>query len=190
MGDFFGREALVAGFIERMSQTPSGRLLAVIGPSGSGKSSAVKAGLLPEIRGGALPGSQHWFIIEMMPGSNPLEHLKAALLRGAIHPPPNLLEALKADHHGLLGVINRILPPGDDTELLLVIDQFEELFTLTNDETQRVHFLNRLLTALEGSQTRLRVVLTLRADFYDKPLRYSSAVGRREWSAVDDILRS
>jgi WD40 repeat protein/serine/threonine protein kinase len=171
-GDFFGREGFVGGLIERMRQMPVGRLLAVVGPSGSGKSSVVKAGLLPALRQGALPGSQHWFITDMVPSSHPFEHLKEALLRVAIHPPLHLLEALQEDDRGLLGMMSRILPADDDTELLLVIDQFEELFTLTTDEAERMHFLNSLLTVLEDTRTRLRVVLTLRADFYDKPLRY------------------
>lgn len=185
-GDFFGRDTLVEQFIARMRDAEDGRLLVVVGPSGSGKSSAVKAGLLPALRQGALPGSENWFITEMMPGSQPLEELEAALLRVAIHPPTNLLDELKGSEHGFAQVLQRILPP-DDTELLLVIDQFEELFTLTNDESQRVHFLTSLLVALEDPHARLRLVLTLRADFYDKPLYYLD-FGLRLRKSVETVL--
>jgi WD40 repeat protein/DNA-binding SARP family transcriptional activator len=175
--DFFGREALVERLLARLrpasdgDSREEGRFLAVIGPSGSGKSSAVKAGLIPAVRQGALPGSERWFIVDMLPGPHPLEELEAALLRVAIDAPPALLDQLREDERGLLRAVNRILPE-NDTELLLVIDQFEELFTLVEDETVRAHFLGSLLATIRDPGSRLRVVITLRADFYDRPLLY------------------
>ena len=86
--DFFGREALVGQLIARLASTRSliggDRFLAVVGPSGSGKSSVVKAGFVPALRKGALPGSEQWFITEMVPGAHPLEELELALLRIAV----------------------------------------------------------------------------------------------------------
>lgn len=172
--DFFGREQ----FVERLqahllesSTDPAARFLAVIGPSGSGKSSVVKAGLIPALRREALPGSSRWYMVEMTPGPRPLEELEAVFLRIAVNPPPTLLEQLQADERGLFRAVNRILPD-DETELLLFIDQFEELFTLVEDEAERSHFLESLRLAVTDPRSRLRVVITLRADFYDQPLLY------------------
>ncbi len=101
-----------------------------------------------------------------------LEELEAALLRIAVNPPPSLLEQLQADERGLARAVKRVLPADRETELLLVIDQFEELFTLTEDERVRAHFLQSLCAAVIDPHSRLRVVATLRADFYDRPLLY------------------
>src|SRR5438128_2879380 len=87
-GDFFGRELLTEHLVERLQQT---RFLAVVGPSGSGKSSVVRAGLVPRIREGALPDSERWSVVEMFPGAYPLEELEAALLRIADRPQTGLI---------------------------------------------------------------------------------------------------
>jgi WD40 repeat protein/serine/threonine protein kinase/DNA-binding XRE family transcriptional regulator len=196
--DFFGREALLQRLLERMAEpvdrswelgvevfaevgsrtpnpqplTPSTRFLAVVGPSGSGKSSVVRAGLLPALRRGGLPGSERWFMVELLPGARPLEELEAALLRVAVNPPASLLEQLAADERGLIRAAKRILPDDPEIELVLIIDQFEELFTLVEDEAARIHVLDSLVAVVNDPRSRLRVVATLRADFYDRPLRY------------------
>ena len=171
--DFFGRETLIQELLGRLAEEGElSRFLAVVGPSGSGKSSVVKAGLIPAIRRGALPGSENWFVVDFMPGSHPLEELEAALLRIAINPPTSLLAQLKEDERGLLRAVKRILPPDKNVELVLVIDQLEEVFTLVTDESARTHFLESLLTAVLNERSRLYVVLTLRADFTDRPLQY------------------
>jgi WD40 repeat protein/class 3 adenylate cyclase len=166
--DFFGREELTRQLVERLGET---RFLAVIGPSGSGKSSVVRAGLIPALRDGGLPGSETWPIVEMLPGPHPLEELEAALLRVAVNPPGSLLEQLGGDDRGLIRAVKRVLPAGR-SELVLLIDQFEEVFTLVEDESVRTHFLESLEAAATDPQARLRVVITLRADFYDRPLLY------------------
>ncbi len=172
--DFYGRGALVNQLLERMQEEADfARFLAVVGPSGSGKSSVVKAGLLPAIRNGKLPRSRKWFVVEMVPGGYPFEELEAALLRIAINPPASLLSQLKEDETGLLRAIKRVLPDDADTELLLVIDQFEEVFTLVEDEEVRLNFLKALIRAITDPRSRLRLIITLRADFYDKPLFYA-----------------
>ena len=74
----------------------------MVGASGSGKSSVVRAGLVPALRQGALPGSEQWFVTDMVPGSHPLEELEAALLRVATNPPEALLAQLRSDSRGLL----------------------------------------------------------------------------------------
>ena len=170
--DFFGREKLVVKLIKRLGETDDFvRFLAVVGPSGSGKSSAVKAGLIPALWRGDLPGSEKWFVVEMLPGARPLDELEVALTRLATHSTANLREHLTRDPYGLLRAVNLVLP-NDGSEVVLVIDQFEEVFTLVTDETARAHFLRLLHAAVTEPRSRVRIVITLRADFYDRPLHY------------------
>ncbi len=171
--DFFGRETLVEALLERLRETGEhARFLAVVGPSGSGKSSVVRAGLVPALKRGALPNSQNWYVLEMFPSAQPIHELAQALLRIAVDPPNNLVEPLTLDAHGLLRVVDRVVPGGDETEVVLVLDQFEELFTLVEDEQVRTHFLDTLISAVTDPYSRVRVIVTLRADFYDRPLLY------------------
>jgi len=166
-GDFFGRGPLVSELVAAVREH---RLVAVVGPSGIGKSSVVKAGLIPALRGGALPGSETWVVTDMLPGSYPFDELSASLLRVAVARPDELVEDLARDELGMRRVIRRVLPP--DSELLLVVDQFEELFTHTSEEETRRRFLAGLTQLVADSGSRARVVLTLRADFLDQPLSY------------------
>jgi WD40 repeat protein/transcriptional regulator with XRE-family HTH domain len=179
--DFFGRETLVQELLGRLAEagdpiTGAGqelaRFLAVVGPSGGGKSSAVKAGLIPALRRGGLPGSEKWFIVDMLPGAHPWEELEAALLRVAVNPPPSLLAQLRQDERGLLRAVRRVLPADEATELVLVLDQFEEIFTLVEDEAERARFLDSLVTAVLDPRSRLRLVITMRADFIHRALEY------------------
>lgn len=170
--DFFGREALIDQLLGRCVQDdPYVRFLAVVGPSGSGKSSVVRAGLVPQIRGGALPNSDSWFVVDMVPGTQPLRQLEAALLSVALKPPSRLAEMLRADVGGLLWAVDRVLADVDG-DLVLIIDQFEEVFTMVDDEAERNHFLELLRTAVTAPDSRVRVMITLRADFTDRPLEY------------------
>jgi WD40 repeat protein len=137
---FFGREALVAHLVARLGTHP---FLAVLGASGSGKSSLVLAGLVP-----ALQAQDR--MLYMRPGSDPVTRLERALM-------------------------TRSNPaPGRD---LLVVDQFEELFTLCADPTSRQVFLDRLLALVppadgQENEMRLDVVLTMRADFWGECAPY------------------
>jgi len=180
--DFFGREGLTRQLLNRLRESAEyDHFLAVVGPSGSGKSSVVKAGLLPALRDGTLPSSENWFIVTMTPGSRPLDELEVGLLRMAAEIPPDLMAQLQRDGHGLLRAAQLVLPAEND-QLLLVVDQFEELFTLTTDPTQARHFLNLIFQAVSDPHSQVRVIITLRADFYDRPLMepdFSALVQKR-----------
>ena len=168
-GEFFGRDRIVAEVISRLDA--SAGLVGIIGPSGSGKSSIVKAGLIPALRKGAIEGSEHWSIAQMVPGARPFAELEAALLRSSPDAPDSLSEQLADRDTGVLRAALRVLPD-ESARLLLVIDQFEELFTLVSNEDDRSRFLAGLVDAIDGSRGQVRVVLTLRADFYGRPLAY------------------
>ncbi|MDH3706552.1 MAG: protein kinase [Acidimicrobiia bacterium] len=151
---YFGREALIDELVSRLQLLPT---LVVAGPSGSGKSSLVRAGLIPAVERGALSGSHQWPVALMTPGVDPLGNLHRHLVRiGPELVPP--LDALVADPRA----IRSALPPGG---ALLVIDQFEEVFTApARDE----HAMVALLAELTRPEHQVRLVLALRADFYDR----------------------
>jgi WD40 repeat protein/DNA-binding SARP family transcriptional activator len=171
--DFFGREDLVNRLVARMTSGGEGsRLLCVVGPSGSGKSSLVRAGLVPALRRGAVHGSESWYVAQMVPGVDPFAALEGVLLQVAANPlPPDLLDQLGRHRDGLIRAAGWVLP-NDDSELLVVIDQFEELFTLVDDEDARVRFLDSVVAAATDPRSRVRLIITIRADFYDRPLLY------------------
>jgi len=168
-GEFFGRERLVERMLTRLGgPDPLNRFLAVVGPSGSGKSSVVHAGLVPALRAGGVPGADSWFIATMTPGSHPFDSLERALTSVAVSMPPTLLEQLVAQPSGLRRSIPGLLPD-EVSPFVLVVDQFEELYTMTGDQ-ERQAFTEALVDAITHPQSRLRIVITLRADFYDHPL--------------------
>lgn len=184
---FFGREALTSKLLKRLQEDVQlKRFLTIVGPSGSGKSSVVKAGLIPALWRGALSGSDNWYIVEMLPGQHPLDELEVALLRVAADHSLNLHEQLERDSRGLLRATNLILS-NDESELLLVIDQFEEVFTLVENEAERQHFLDLLYQAAIDERSRVRIVVTLRADYYDRPLHYPQ-FGRMIPNRVETVL--
>lgn len=166
---FFGRETLIAELANALEQHP---MITVVGPSGSGKSSVVRAGLIPALRHGAVPGSDQWFITTMLPGRDPIAAFETALLRVAVNPPDSLRRQL-ADDGGLLRAVRRVMPD-DSTQLLVVIDQFEELFTQTTDDRLRDRFFDELAAAVTAPESPLRIVATVRGDHYDAPLGHPS----------------
>jgi serine/threonine protein kinase/DNA-binding winged helix-turn-helix (wHTH) protein len=169
--DFFGRNILVDSLIERLAGTGvASRCLVVVGPSGSGKSSVVRAGLVPALRSDAVANSRNWFATTMVPGTDPYEALEVALLRVAVNPPVALLSQLRDGQRGILRCIRRCLSNDDETALV-VIDQFEEIFTNSSNEVAN-NFLEALAVAVEDPTTQLRLVITLRADYFDRPLSH------------------
>jgi len=154
---FYGRERLVAEFTARLVGSP---FLAIVGASGSGKSSAIAAGLLPSLAGGALPGSENWAQITMRPGERPLTALTRALCRGF----EGLCEG-ERDAAALLDAALATLPKG--ARLVLFIDQFEEVFA-SPDATERSAFID----AVCGDHPGLLVIVALRADHYGAAAAY------------------
>jgi basic membrane lipoprotein Med (substrate-binding protein (PBP1-ABC) superfamily)/DNA-binding SARP family transcriptional activator len=179
--DFFGRDRLVSVVLRRIAD--GRRLVVLVGASGSGKSSVARAGVIPAIRKGANDSSENWIVAQMVPGAHPLAELEAALLRSSLDAPDSLAEVLGSSPLGLLRAALRILP--ERARLLLVLDQFEELFTLVSDEAERTAFLDLLGPALDDPHGRIVVVATLRADLYDRPLGYPDLANRLNESIVN-----
>lgn len=171
---FFGREMLVAKIAARLAGS---RFLAVIGASGSGKSSVVRAGVIPALRrgerlaDGGLPptDSGQWDIRIFTPSARPLEALAASLTRDSesISAATTLRADLEQDSHSLALAARRLLSQNGRKRLLLVIDQFEEIFTQCRQDVERKAFLENLLQAANPENPQpVSVLLTLRADFY------------------------
>lgn len=165
---FFGRDRLISDMVRRLSAGP---LVSLIGASGSGKSSALKAGLIPAVRKGAAGNPEKWRIATMIPGSRPFTELEAALLRSSLDAPDGLTELFDHPDDGLLLAGLRLVPE-ESGRLLLIIDQFEELFTMVQSKETRDRFIRSLEVALEDAHRRICVVIALRADFYHAPLEY------------------
>ena len=168
---FFGREADVQRLLEKLKAS---RFLAVVGPSGSGKSSLVRAGLLPALERNGLPGSAAWQVCVLKPGTHPLETLALHLAQlGAPGSVQQIIDQLRESDRALHQVTSlALLGRPDNVRVLWVIDQAEEVFTLCQDEDERAAFLSNLLYAASAPEGRGAVVLTLRADFYPRLADY------------------
>jgi len=174
---FFGREGDIQRLLEKLKAT---RFLAVIGPSGSGKSSLVRAGLIPALRQGKLPGSESWTIRILTPGAQPLTALAAQLLRFYPHAAmQKTLQDMAVDSRTLhLAVMLALADSPATTRVAWVIDQFEEVFTLCHHEQERLPFFENLLYAAAVPEGSNMVILTMRADFYPKCAAYPELASR------------
>ena len=205
---FFGREAHTDRLLEILQRE---RFLAVIGPSGSGKSSLVRAGLLPGLAMGGLGTGSDWRIAILRPGDQPIRSLARALLRadvlghelGVEHAEPDdaepdpadvaMLEAeLRRGPLGLLQVVQaaqtRLQDRPQPFNLLVLVDQFEEIFTYADaggakaDESEA--FVNLLLAARADADSRICVALTMRTDFLGNCVRFADlpeAINRSQY---------
>jgi WD40 repeat protein/transcriptional regulator with XRE-family HTH domain len=165
---FVGREALTTKFIERVFSLVSGgsRFFAIVGASGSGKSSLVRAGLVSALRWNQ--ASTDWHIHVLTPTAHPLESLAASLTQGtsSVTATATLMDDLAQEPRSLQIFAKRKLGSSNGSCLLLVIDQFEELFALCHSEEERASFIENLLTAVSEVDGPVIVLITLRADFY------------------------
>jgi WD40 repeat protein len=169
---FFGREEQT---LELLARLDSQHFVAVVGASGSGKSSLVRCGLLSELLGGKMRGAgASWEITVTHPGGNPLALLTDALLdvglydREAESTRENLLATLSRSHFGLVEAVKQA-GLGGGTNFLLVVDQFEEIFRFREaGQTQQEaanEFVSILLEAAAQREVPIYVVLTMRSDF-------------------------
>lgn len=178
-GFFFGRESFTETLLEKVRTT---RFLGVVGASGSGKSSVVRAGLVPRLRAGA--DGHAWEILTLVPGSEPLHALAQAF-----DPPDPALgridrlqhvnrgaQSLRSGEVSLGRLADSVLADQHGTDrLMLVVDQFEELYTLVPPDrsADRERFVDLLLAAT-AEDGPLHVAMTMRGDFYAR------ALGRRD----------
>jgi DNA-binding SARP family transcriptional activator/WD40 repeat protein len=142
---FFGRERIVSELVARLAEWP---LVGILGPSGIGKSSLLRAGVLPALRAGALPGSARWRQVLLRPGRHPCRELARAL--------------------GEQDLAQTIAIAGHDVRIVIAIDQLEELFTVCDDEAERADFLEQLVAAAGDHERRALVLCALRADYYGR----------------------
>jgi hypothetical protein len=167
---FYGREREITELLDRLRAHP---FVTVIGPSGSGKSSLVFAGLLPRLRQSTMFGSGEWVVISMRPGIKPVE---------------TLTNELAGDPTNLAATIQQLLDTGDGSKkrLLLIIDQYEELFTIGGPQNNTFELLIKEVVGMSGCY----VVLTVRADFYadlmESPLWHDIQTSRMEVLPLDD----
>jgi hypothetical protein len=175
---FFGREGQSDALLARLQRT---RFLAVVGTSGSGKSSLIRAGLMPALRGGMMAGAgSGWRIAVMRPGGDPIGNLAAELAVEDVLPqagaglPANETEAVidATLRSGSLGIVNVAYQGrlGEHEKLLIVVDQFEELFRFraaqqNTNADEAAAFVKLLLEAAQQRELSIYVVLTMRSDF-------------------------
>ncbi|RKM92036.1 hypothetical protein SFRA_026745 [Streptomyces xinghaiensis] len=169
-GFFFGREKLTAALVEHLKEK---RLLVLFGGSGSGKSSVLRAGVLP-----AFPGVPS---LVFTPGPHPLEECAVRLAARAGTAPGPVHAALAAEPHAFHRMVRRILAGQKETEsaadaLLVVVDQFEEVFTLCRDPREREGFIASLVHAAQVPDSRTRVAIAVRSDFYTHCTRLAGLV--------------
>jgi WD40 repeat protein len=174
---FFGRERDVQRLLEILKSSP---LLCVVGSSGCGKSSLVRAGLVPRLRNGALAHVNDYQVCLVRPGAHPLQALATQLAPlGSGSSMQATLDDLAADHRTLHLAVSLAL--GTDalrSRVLIVVDQLEEVFTLCNEERERGQFFANLLHAAFASIGQTLVVLTMRADFYARCADYPELAQR------------
>jgi energy-coupling factor transporter ATP-binding protein EcfA2 len=169
---FFGRANDIKDLINKLRENS---FLAVIGASGSGKSSLVRAGLIPALRKGGLPDSDKWTYYTFTPTAKPLDSLAIGLSRlGLEKAMSRMIDEMKCDKrefhlHTLLALSIRPV----EERVVWMVDQFEETFTLCKDPDERASFIDNLLFASSMPEGRSVVLLTMRADFYHRCLEHA-----------------
>ena len=167
---FYGRTALTDQLLDQVRQS---NFLAIVGASGSGKSSVLRAGLLHQLKvGRKVSGSDQWQIKIMVPGEHPLQNLALTFVDTTL---PSLERAEQLGRaEGLIREgaegLRRLVQTSGASRVLLVVDQFEEAFTLCQDVTERQQFFACILNVLNISNRKLCLILGMRADFFGKCL--------------------
>lgn len=168
---FFGREALVKELVERVSAS---RSVVIAGPSGSGKSSLVRAGLIHALKGGALEHSDRWIYESLKPGRDPIQELVrvASSISGSLTAGDDIRTRGLTDPTILHRWADIALKDDRTRRVVIFVDQFEEIFTQTAQESVRVAFLNLLTTAATVEDGRVTVLFALRSDFVSNCAAY------------------
>jgi len=165
---FFGREALTNLLVDRLVERSESeaRFLAIVGASGSGKSSVVRAGSIPALRW--RQSSANWPVFLMTPTAHPLEALAACLNREArrLTPINKLVDELEHSSDCLRKIMQCISDDAEVAHALLIVDQFEELFTLCRSDVEQTGFIDNLVNAAFQPGGTATIVIVLRADFY------------------------
>jgi len=175
---FFGRHEQIEDLLRRLR---TNRLVAVVGTSGSGKSSLVRAGLLPAVLGGGMAqAGSAWDIAVLRPGGSTLAQLARALCAAGLYDADaedalfHLHATLSRSRNGLLEAVRQsqgsaVRGQESGSKLLLVVDQFEELFRFhrasATSQEEAIGFVNLLLHATQQAEQNVYVVLTMRSDF-------------------------
>ncbi len=158
---FFGRTALIKEMVEKLKY---GRFLAIVGPSGSGKSSVAQAGLFTQLQDGALHGSRNWrYYAPIVPGADPQASLIRALKPEGVAMMDWMTEVTEQCAQNSTHLVN-LIDQADSEPAVLLIDQFEEIFTICQDEQKRRAFIITLLNLIQMPKARHTVVITMRAD--------------------------
>ena len=185
---YFGRDEQIERLWKRFRELNEGgakgvRILPVLGPSGSGKSSLVRAGLIPQLARRPLAGKERARVLVFTPGMRPLWMLAGMLARVAdkeskfSDPQYNDGCLRQANEDGELDGLQRIadlLPRIDTSPLILVVDQFEEIYAPDVKERERTAFIDNLLVAAGDGSGRISAILTLRSDFLGQTQRHSN----------------
>lgn len=167
---FFGREKLITELVARVKGS---RFVVVAGPSGSGKSSLVRAGLIHTLKQGALSNSDRWLYATLTPGRDPIESLAGALSRLAKSPEAGrYLREHAAEANALHEYVESQLSDRKDQRAVIFVDQFEEVFTQVSQESSRSAFLNLLTHAATIANGRVTVLFALRSDFVSNCATY------------------
>jgi DNA-binding SARP family transcriptional activator/WD40 repeat protein len=162
---FCGRERLVAELVANLAVD---RFIAVVGSSGGGKSSLIAAGLLPALADGGLPGSDQWPCIVIRPGRDPIRVLADALTPLIDDPASGVYQHLAADPTALDDLAQRALrgQSAPDSRLVVIVDQFEEVFTVCTDPAVRHAFIDALVESPTSPNSASVVAIVIRADYY------------------------
>ncbi|MEO1466625.1 MAG: ATP-binding protein [Cyanobacteria bacterium J06633_1] len=193
-GRYFGREGqikklwnLFRTLHEKITQPePPLRLLPILGPSGCGKSSLARAGLIPELAQRPLPGKSQARVMVLVPGTHPVEALATVLARVATNDPIPVAKTKEFEqvlketndtttdtiiYDGLRRIAN-VLPEIAVSPLVVLVDQFEEVYSLCEDTTERQIFIENLIHAAADRAGSVSVLITLRSDFLGETQRH------------------